>query len=885
MDVVPIEVQRADRNAAALRRLCALAWLVLTARSAQAAAPSAAADAAPVAACATLHLQASLSDDGRTISGTLHCTTAAAGELMAFAYPNLLTRPDALDDLEQLWFYPDGFDAAGMQLRLDTPAAPPLPGSADGWHHLGVYPKGADVTVHFVTKVPNRRGAFGLRYRVAYLLAGWYPQLGHRLRGAAGADTERLSYAVQMAPGRVGFVGQQPFGAQAPRCVTGDFSGGLLPWLVAPGAHVTRLGDTVLVAPEDGYGHAPDGGDVTDWRTPWVHQEIARTLQIGSQYAAGLGLTQQPQVAVIAPLRDTLAEPFAGGLAISDRTMQVVDVKWVKLLHRAAIWRAQLAAAARWRLLGREPRIPTFVVAELVGAALTDQLLQLQGDGMALAQRLEMVAVIPEIDDLIFAPQAPFNGSYYGPLAERRRASERPEAQGFAWSGGNLAYSKLADWVGRTQAQQQTLAYLVGQTDWLGSVATAFGNKLAAAMPAWLGSYPQLDYALEIARSTPNCTELQLRAHGRDAAAVLEPLSVQVVDARGEKHRAQRLGPGPLKLAAPGPVRSAELDPDGRLLQLAHAPGFGPRYNDRQPTRLRLLLNDVGGVVAATGMQISVFGDLSLRRLHDLRASGLFGVSLTPYSFGASATARYHFGALVTPLRLAQAIDLGLTYAYLRPGYGAPEPGNQVGLALSYGWDTRLSRFVAYRGHAATLQAAGGLTMMRHSTPQPYGTVGVAALNIWPWAYGHALLTRVRADAAFGDVPAQSQLRLGGRYLGMRGFESDEQTARRRVLASAEYRHVLWGDGRTNLFGALALTHLDGALFADAAYLHQLTPACGRSMFYDVGYGVRFLAEAFNISPASFQVDIGFPLGRCPSGTGRLPFSIWVAFVQSFSTF
>jgi hypothetical protein len=805
-------------------------------------------------------------------------------DLDLFAYPDLLAKPNGIDDINRLWFYPDGFDAAGMQVwHGDGPALPASSGTA-GWRHLGRVTKGVPVRVTFVTKIPERQGSFGRRHGVAYLLGGWYPRFAHRHAAGAQPDAVRLTYSVEVPAEQVGFVGRAPYGRTSARTLAGVFDGGTLPVLVAPGAHVHRQPGAVLLVPEDGRGHAPDGGDLFDGRNATAENDILATIRQGSQMATHWGLTPQSLITVVAPLRAQLAEPFAGGVAVSDRAFHVLPVERMKKFHRASIWHVQFAALATPAAKQREAALAPAVAADAVGVGLTDLLLEQYGAREYAPDILERFALSPEVDNLIFAPQAPFTDTYYRAIDDRLVSRWRPEILASPAAHGGLLYAKLADRVGTQEAHAHTLAYLRGNQPWLQAVGERFGADKQAAIHAWLGPYPQVDYSLDVTASGPSATDINIGVAGPGRGVAIEPLDVAVTDAQGMRHEASRLGPGPLRFAVPGPIRAAQLDPHGHLVQLWHPPGKDARFNDGTPHRMRLLLNDIGGVIAATNVQISAYANVSLRRLHDLRTLGLFGGTISPYVISASASGIYNFGAALTPLRLAQSVGATLDYTYLRPGNNAPEPGHQLGLALSYLYDDRLSRFSSYEGHGLNAQAAAGLTFLSGHDVQPFYAVGAAALHIWPIAYGHGLLGRVRGDATFGAVPTQSQLRLGGRYLGARGFESNEQTARRRVLASAEYRHVLWGDGRTDLFGALMLTRLEGALFADAVYLPGAQPRCGHAMFYDVGYSFRLLGDNLGVSPIAIALDVGIPLNRCNSA-GRLPFTIYLAFVQSFLLF
>ena len=157
------------------------------------------------------------------------------------------------------------------------------------------------------------------------------------------------------------------------------------------------------------------------------------------------------------------------------------------------------------------------------------------------------------------------------------------------------------------------------------------------------------------------------------------------------------------------------------------------------------------------------------------------------------------------------------------------------------------------------------------------------------------MVTRLRGDFGIGSIPDKNGFQLGGRNLGGRGFEMNDIRGRNRVIGSAEYRHVLASAKRTDLWGVLTLTQLEGAFFADAIYLDLvdgMKPAylshpedCSSNFFADVGYGIRFLFDIANVSPSALTLDVGVPLSRCGITANASPVAVYISFVQSFSQF
>jgi hypothetical protein len=137
-----------------------------------------------------------------------------------------------------------------------------------------------------------------------------------------------------------------------------------------------------------------------------------------------------------------------------------------------------------------------------------------------------------------------------------------------------------------------------------------------------------------------------------------------------------------------------------------------------------------------------------------------------------------------------------------------------------------------------------------------------------------------------GSVPEQANLRLGGLYRGARGYESNAARADVfRALATLEHRHAFFTAARIDFAGILMWTRLEGAFFANATYLPDHDSQCASPLFYDVGYGLRFIGDALNISPAAIVIDVGVPLNACAKLATHLPVTVYLSFVQSLSGF
>lgn len=849
------------------------------------------------ARCKTLSLDARIDDGLHDVQGTLRCKVEGDGLLWFARYPSLLDNQSEVDELSTRREYPDGFDAAALTLQASRAGARvPQAGLEGAWQAFGPVTHGESITVRFTTHVPSRMGTFGSRRGMMTLLGGWHPVVGSGPGFRPELFAAPIRYRVDIPNNFAGFVGVHPFGRTAHRTRKGLHHGTMVPLLVAPALHVHSNHGAVLVAPRSRHGGVHGRGDISAGTDEAAHQETVWTALVGAGFlteamaAASPTLTppakQGPPLLVVVPLRDRLTEAFEGGVAVSDRAFHLLPLELLKRFHRASLWREQLRAALVPILRRQEPQWPPELLADATAAALTDRLLSATGDMAYAPELLHRFAASPEVDALIYAPQIPFPEVIYNAVDESRQLGRRFDMLLAPLPRGKIIYEKLRDRVGQTEAQRILFAGLSpAALPLLQRIALSAGLLVAEDILQWLGPYPELDYQLGPTESDKNHVRVNVLLDGPDAARICEPVAVDIVDSRGKKHSKVRMGPGPVDFAAPGPARMVEIDPAQRLVEHVHPPRLQPRYNNRTPKRRRLLLNDLSATLDVTGKALSANVDLLGGVIYDLRQDGHLGAFFGPYSFGLQGSAAVHFGGELTPIKLSHTAGLNWAWSRLRGDQEAgATPGQTATIGLAYRYDTRLSRLTALQGTGVDAAVTQGLTHLDgHVGITPWIMVGVSGLKIWPTWRNQALLIRLRADAIIGDAPPQSQLRLGGRYLGARGFQIDDAYGSKRLLSSAEYRHVLVGDSRTDVLGLATLTTVEGALFADAVVMPKLSPGTYGPWLGDVGYGVRVMGDVLGVSPGGLAVDVALPIGRRPQG--RIPVTVYLAFVQSFLAF
>ncbi|MEL6544398.1 MAG: hypothetical protein AAFQ82_07215 [Myxococcota bacterium] len=375
---------------------------------------------------------------------------------------------------------------------------------------------------------------------------------------------------------------------------------------------------------------------------------------------------------------------------------------------------------------------------------------------------------------------------------------------------------------------------------------------------------------------------------------------VEVVDARGERHRTRRDGPGDVSVDAPGPPESVRIDPGRRLVERSQVRGKLALHNNETPTRWRFLLNNITGLLAVTGQGLALSSSFTLRQTYDQRLR--FGLVVAAadnrgaggFTGGVGASTSYRFGRLLTPLRFDSSISASIGFERLgSEGFAdgtVAGPLNQTSLSVGYTFDDRLNPYYSFEGKGVSFSATGVSSQLDTGGTLNSARFSAAAFYILPLGFHQGLLGRLRLNSIVGEAPPQSQLRLGGRSLGGRGFETFEVRGDTRAIASVEWRHALAVAQRVDILGLLMWTRLEGAAFADAIWLPDAQfraegAQCSTDVFTDVGYGLRFIGDVLNVSPAAFTIDFGFPLNRCALDTDRLPYTIYVGFLQTFLPF
>lgn len=819
--------------------------------------------------CAHLLLETKPAENLLSARGSIACVSEDGTTPVLENYPHWLSQIEekGLDDINLAWVYPKGHSPSSMDVAARST--------------LGSYA--------FHTRLGKRAGPLGVLDGTSFMLGGWHPQFSSK-----GIITALpIHYVVHLPAGVGGLVGSQIVQPGPSRTLRGVFKGRYLPLVLSRGFRVWRKGSIQVLSWQNKpsaeihaaipFGLKPLGeGDRLG-----AEEAILETIEMMEPLNLGRFTQDVPVTVVVGPGRKSLAQAFDGGVYVSDRAFLVMDWERVKRFHRHTLWRFLMGALLRPAIMEKERNHNVSWVTDAVAASLRTQLYeQTYGATEWASDILAKFAVIPEIDALLHAPQIPFASTYFLAVDETTNLDGELSHFRTAHAPGKLLVEKLADLNLQHSPARLSLAYLEGDKTFTEHLRHELGADRTDQLLAWRNpAYPRVDYSLGPITQREDALRVSVLAKGESEAQ--DTVTVEVQTQEGV-YRQSRSGAGIVDVPMAGTLEQVVIDPDGRLVEHLHPHGKEARYNNYLHPRWRFLLNNISGIFAVTNQSVSLAADFSLRQIYDQRSRYRFSLHHTPASAGLSAGITYGFGPELTAMRLSHSVGARVSYAWLRAEENGSE-GSQTGhltrLSVGYSHDTRQSPYFAFSGHGWKIHSAGGY-YSRESSSGFYGQAGAAVFGILRLSSFQGLLGRARVDTMMGVAPEQALLRLGGIYRGSRGYETDAvRTPGLRTLLTLEHRHALFTGAKLNFAGALMWTRLEGAFFANATYMPNHDSPCQSPVFYDVGYGLRFIGDVLNISPAAVMVDVGFPLNRCALLPGHHDFTVYLSFVQSLAGF
>ena len=796
------------------------------------------------------------------LSGTLtvrfaNTSTRSIERIPLSLYAELFSTPDAdLDDVNHPVRFPRGFSPGGTEVtgvrvngrQVDVPS--PSDGESEPtvrWLELGhgdAIPAGAEVEISltFMTHIPHRFGLFGHAEGTVVLLGGWYPVVP------------------RLADDR--FQPEQPHAPSLLRCRFRSWSPGILALgnelaTVAVDRSVEKrftIDGPALLCFRRAYSLRKlrrEGEDISlimsgphnaadESRRAMVDEVLRTTL---APIPAGAGDSPAPLfLAIEAPLRESMAVPFAGGVLYSDLLLQVTPFKRLTAQHLDNLRSAVLAA----HLLGRR------------GMSLFDALLAInciqflrmetgQSDPLFLRRSLEKLEVWGALDKVGTDPQAHFQSSMFFtpelPMDIRRSnalfAGEVPPARSVA---------RLVILILGTEGPAAALRRALGTGMGLRkAVYVEGGEKNRAALDGAFG-FTGTPLALRsVTRGDSGWTARVCK--GAPAAIPLE------VEAGAGTSRARFVSSCPekccdIRLRQSVGEERVRVDPLGVILQPSTDESH-PRLDDRNHIDLKWMVTRFNATMG-TGDRLPSGGfELVMQPRFDLRNRAFVAPSLTPGRVSMGAGWRFGLGRRVRPNFLSDSISVSL-----RAAAGIDESNGVFGPALTYVHYTRGSRMNPYAGNWSYAYlypvAASGLDRFG-------ARFGGMVSQVAGSSPDHVFAFRIQGDGRLGWTPDWDVPSTGG-IEGLRAAGATMLSKAHRLGAGAEYRLMIVRNLNIPVFRLAWLTGLQLALFVDTAAISD-SPAelfKEENLFVDAGTGLRFHFDVFGVIPSLVSFDFAY---------------------------
>lgn len=867
-------------------------------------------------------LDASFDVDRRRLSGTVTLTLAnPTAAPLASAYLWLLpnrfrTPPPGLADSDFDRLYPEAFDAGWMRIATHAGVVTPRDHARAGRGVLveitlatPVAP-GALLTLPlaFETRVPERTGGFGCVGDDCTLLGGFHPML---------AALDAAGWALGRAPQPSRFRGRLALTRARDVVIAGtlhadaravDFHTGLLshlPLVIARARHESRALAHGVNLVYLGARRPPPSRDADAQLLPYTEEDLAARALDAAGAAVGLLASTDAAVPlgasvviVEAALRDDLALAHPGMIVVSDRLHRIFPAERFRRYHER-----ELVRAIYTELLAR--RLPA-LEAEAGAGFLVDRFTLARWRRLEQARELlSPVSFVPAVDQLIYAPDVAFAGTYFGVIAESDQRRDDPRRFAHAHPGGQLLYEKLVDLLPPAALARTFADVVAGRASLAAAAVSAHGAPLDRFFAQWGGPSPRVNYRVGAVRRDREADRFRhtITLH-RDGVAgdapPDQPVEVAVHDGGGQVHRLRwnaDSAVGTVSLLTRSPrLASVALDPRRRLAQSA-APGApdDARLDDRTPPAWKFVYNNFGVLVDVSRLEFAFAADFALRRIHDNRRG--FRLQLFHSEANTAGAAVYYtggFGPKVTAARPLAAWSTGIAALRLDPEFTG-RAGTRLSFSAGLGADDRRVLFEPRR--ARSLGAGVRLSATRHDddgSVDATATLHAEATTLFTPAAGHTFVGAIGAATVIGEISGPGQLVGAGGPGLLSGYAPAELLGRARVTAHGEWRGLVTRSLDLNLGH---FVHLRGAQVA-ALLDVGLVSSCGGwsdlpssdALYASAGLALRFFYDNLGVQPGMTGIEIAAPLvhrargcfGEPQSLTARPPLFVYLTFLPAF---
>ncbi len=744
--------------------------------------------------------------DHRHLSGQARITftndsTSALPQILLWGYPDrFAVRPAALNDYNRYWIYPYRFNPASFTVDAVRVAGQPAPVTLKDHPKAGprtllqvtlpaALPPGATavIDIEYRVHLPDRYGAFGCFRHACVLGGGFYPMLP--LVGPDGFD-------LSAPPARADFTLALTAAQRSDVIVQGE-----LTTLVVGDTHraaVTNTRALTIAVRRPGFRTeslthrgvrvlyhvagpqpvpTPKGFIVPYWPADRPGRVLA-TAKAALDLLAELGLPL-PAGQVIhlfeGALRTEIALAVPGAVLVSDRVFDLFPLGSLLAAQEIALARALFNDYADRLLAGSEHPQDEGWAPDVVASFLADRYARRDNQG-SVGKDVSKVGFLPEADKILYAPQVPFATTYFYTLSDPDPMRDSLAQFSNDWPRGLTIYAKLLDLLGDKAVEQIVRRQLAG-TPVRDAAEAVYGGTLGWFFAQWLGVYPKVDYRIRDLRRSQKADlyEVELTVDKRGPAPPIEPVEVQVRDAKGQTLSQIWDGRGAdhyYHFTSAHPIRLILLDPRGRLVEDLPGSREDLKFGERLAPRWKALLGNIEAAFGAGNTNLGV--EVNLSRIRDLRNSLRLGVLHNQLNtFAVSGQYSRWFGPKVTPARLAWSLSAGLLAARV-PSLGQTGVENIPGEAFTFnvnlGWDDRLYIWEPRRARTLNLGLSYTLTVLDNAAVFSRGNATASWQSIVPLADGHGLSLLLAGGVTFGNVATAQQLVSAGGPAALRGL-------------------------------------------------------------------------------------------------------------------
>lgn len=821
-------------------------------------------------------------------------------------FPERLSqRPPHLSEVEEAWMFPGPFSPGGMVIEgvlTSDGQACPVTRVSPTLARVALpdpQPPGRDMTlrVRFRTRVPQRFGPFGRASGQLTLDGGFFPRPPPQGEGGflAASPPSPIAYELSLSVKRSGLIGvlNGRVHRLGPRPVTlGVGTADRLSLAVMPAPFVSRLAeagtDLVLLHRRERPPSPEEDGLASLGAIDYAGQTLATSALFLRFLKASLGIELPMRLSLVeAPIRRDLAIEAPGMVLVSDRAFDVPGTERLRRLHRSALLR-QVAAHLIRPLIGpREPIAWRDRVVDLAAINLVQRWEDARyGAEGRLSKALAAGDFMAQVDEVLYAPQLPFQSAYFRPPDDTDRFRDRWSMFSHEAPNGQRLAVKLED-LGGKENLRRLVDKLIGGRSFHQAYAAVYPKAPPGFLAQWDGPYPRVNYDLRGVRP------------GRDEAGAfvdvtlgrtgpkgfVEPVTVAAWDEMGRRTQETWLGVGAigrLRLRLQGALGRVQIDPQGRLIESAREGLADPRSDNGTARTWKFLLQ--GGYLGFESASSSLSGGLvsTIKRTNSADDSWVLEAYESGLGAGMGVTYRHHFGRYIRPNLRRYHVGIALNSVWMRSNEQWDD-GIGTSLSLTLGQSSYLSRMNPQSGGRWSLTASLRADSRPESTDLAVAMVADAS-RLFPLASGQVLGLRVNAAAVFGEVSPRSSWRLGGARR-LRALSPLSAVGALRLLSTLEWRHRWTRDINLNLAQVAWVTSVYGVAFVDAVLLADAPGDLftHRSLFAGAGYGLRLIYYAMGLYPVVVGLDGAFAFMGAPEVTRKSPpLSVLMTVGQTF---